>query len=68
MELDGDNDNDIFSVVATEDDVLEQGLTEDDLGEDKLEDDVVTDSEEEFVDTDPSPWDCLLYTSDAADE
>ena len=50
MELDGDNDNDIFSVVATEDDVLEQGLTEDDLGEDKLEEDVVTDSEEEFVD------------------
>ena len=48
MELDGDND--IFSVVAPADDVLEQGLTEDDLGDDKLEDDVVTDREEEFVD------------------
>ena len=40
----------MFSVVATEDDVLEHGLTDDDLGEDILEDEVVTDKDEEFVD------------------
>ena len=40
----------MFSVVATEDEVLEHGLTDDDLGEDKLDDVVVTDREEELVD------------------
>jgi hypothetical protein len=40
----------MFSVVATEEDVLEHGLTDDNLGDDKLDVDVVTDNEDELVD------------------
>ena len=48
--LEGEIDIDIFSVVATEEDVLEHGLTDEDLGDDKLDVDVVTDNDEELVD------------------
>ena len=57
--LDGESDIDIFSVVATEDEVLEQGLTDDDLGDDKLEVDVVTDNEDELVDKGVFVWKAL---------
>ena len=48
--LEGEIDIDIFSVVATEDEELEHGLTDDDLGDDKLDVDVVTDNDDELVD------------------
>ena len=48
--LDGESDIDIFSAVTTDEDVLEQGLTDEDLGDDKLDVDVVTDNDDEFVD------------------
>ena len=35
--LDGESDIDIFSAVTTDEDVLEQGLTDEDLGDDKLD-------------------------------
>ena len=54
--LDGDNDIELFSVIATDDEVLEHGLTDEDLGEDKLEEDVVTDREDEFVESGVAVW------------
>ena len=48
--LEGEIDMDIFSVLATEEEVLEHGLTDDDLGDDKLDVDVVTDNDDELVD------------------
>ena len=48
--LHGESDIDMFSVVATDDEVLEHGLTDEDLGEDKLDVAVVTDNEDELVD------------------
>ena len=58
---DGDIDMDMFSAIATEEDVLEQGLTEEDLGEGTIDDyEVVTDSEDELVDRGVDVWKGLI--------